>query len=168
MYLCQPIGKAWLSETAYKEMVAEAERVFPNETGGVFVGYWAVPFHEVVVTAAIGPGPRAVHESDRFEPDPEHQEAEIARCYQESGRLHTYLGDWHTHPDSGPHLSRLDRKTLKTIAGHPDARTPVPIMAVLGGGAPWRFRLWRGNPIRIGSIIVAVRTRALTVKMFQP
>src|SRR2546425_707963 len=94
------IGTAWLSEATYEKMLAEAERTLPNETGGVLIGYWAVPFREVVLTAVVGPGPQALHDTDIFIPDPEYQEAEIARCYEESGRLHTYLGDWHTHPDS--------------------------------------------------------------------
>jgi integrative and conjugative element protein (TIGR02256 family) len=163
----QPIGTAWLRETAYLQMLAEADRVFPDETGGVLVGYWAVPFQEVVLTDAIGPGPRALHQSQRFVPDSEYQEVEIARYYLKSRRLHTYLGDWHTHPNSTSSLSRPDRKALKTIARHPAARAPMPIMAILAGSSRWKLTVWCGFPIRIGRMIVKIRTTAFQTKIFQ-
>lgn len=149
-------------------MLAEAKHAFPNETGGVLIGYWAVLFQEIVLTTVVGPGPHAIHGTDSFMPDSEYQEAEIARYYHASGRLHTYLGDWHTHPNSSPRMSRIDRKTLKNIAGDPDARTPVPIMAILAGGKPWTLRVWRGDPIWIGPMMATIRACNLTVKMFQP
>jgi integrative and conjugative element protein (TIGR02256 family) len=157
---------AWLSKAVCDQMITEADRGFPNETGGVLIGYWAIPSQEVVVTAAIGPGSRALHEKDRFIPDPEHQESEIARHYQDSGRLHTYLGDWHTHPHSRAHMSRLDRRTLEIIACHPAARAPIPIMAILAGGTPWVLRLWRGSPLRLGRAVVGIKTSSFKVKVF--
>jgi integrative and conjugative element protein (TIGR02256 family) len=159
---------AWVSKTVYDQMITEADRVFPNETGGVLVGYWVVPFQELVVTAVIGPGPRALHEKDRFIPESEYQAAQLARYYQDSGRLHTYLGDWHTHPQSSSCLSRLDRKTLKVIARHPEARAPVPIMGIVAGGTPWTLKLWCGLPIRIGGRITGMRTSSFTANIFRP
>ena len=159
---------AWISKTVYDQMITEADRVSPNETGGVLVGYWVAPFQELVVTAVIGPGPRATHEKDRFIPEPEYQETQVARHYENSGRLHTYLGDWHTHPHSSSRLSRLDRKTLRVIARHPEARAPVPIMGIVAGGTPWTLKLWCGLPSRIGGRIIGMRTSSFTVNIFRP
>src|SRR5262245_43580637 len=89
---------AWIPEKMFEAMTIEADRTFPDETGGVLLGYWAKPYSEVVVTQLIGPGPRAIHKRNRFIPDSDYQEEEIARLYKESGHLHVYLGDWHTHP----------------------------------------------------------------------
>jgi integrative and conjugative element protein (TIGR02256 family) len=76
-------------------------------------------------------------------PDYDYQEEEIARVYRDLGRLFTYLGDWHTHPDGRLHLSAIDRKTLKRIADHPAARIHNPVMILLAGGNPWRLGAWR-------------------------
>lgn len=159
---------AWISKTAYDQMLTEADRVSPNETGGVLVGYWVAPFQELVVTAMIGPGPRATHEKDRFIPQSEYQETQLAKHYENSGRLHLYLGDWHTHPNASSRLSRLDRKTLRAIASHPEARAPAPIMGIVAGGAPWTLKLWCGLPIHIGKRIIGMRTNYFTVNIFQP
>lgn len=102
----------------------------PNETGGVVMGYW-VSDSEIVITAATSAGPRAIHREDGYEPDVAHDHREIARIYRESGRLSTYLGDWHTHPGSGPGLSRRDRNTLRAIAVDAGARAPEPLMVII-------------------------------------
>jgi integrative and conjugative element protein (TIGR02256 family) len=158
---------AWLSKGTLSQMIVEADRAYPEETGGVLLGYWAVPFSELVITGAIGPGPRAVHCKDSFLPDHEYQENQIARGYHASGRLHSYLGDWHTHPNSTAQLSRTDRRTLRTIATETAARSPIPTMAILAGTSPWTLRIWRGIPIRIGSSIITMRTSILSIKVYE-
>src|SRR5690349_1056527 len=158
---------AWLSKGTLSQMIGEADRAYPKETGGVLLGYWAVPFSELVVTGAIGPGPRAVHCKDSFLPDHEYQADQIARWYHATGRLHTYLGDWHTHPNSTAQLSRTDRRTLRTIATETAARSPVPVMAILADTSPWTLRIWRGIPIRVGSSTIAMRTSILSIKVYK-
>lgn len=136
------IGMAWLSRSVIREMCYEADCAYPRETGGVLIGYWSKPYTEVVITEMIGPGPCALHKRSCFSPDASYQDLEIARVYHESGRLHTYLGDWHTHPDASPYLSRIDRQTLRRISDYTPARAPVPLMGVLGFGTPWSFQVW--------------------------
>jgi len=104
------------------------------ETGGVVMGYW-VGDREVVITAATSAGSRATHREDGYEPDVDHDQREIARIYQESGRLHTYLGDWHTHPLGAPVPSSTDRRTVEEIATDPDYRAPNPLYAIVA--TPW-------------------------------
>lgn len=125
-------------------MRVEADHKAPNETGGILFGYWIDRFGEVVVSAVIGPGPDAEHEPSHFRPDSEYQEDELARLYEEYGRLHTYLGDWHTHPGGGAYLSRKDRRTLGRIARYEPARSPFPIMAVMAREeGDWTVTAWR-------------------------
>ncbi len=133
---------AWIHQSALDFMTSEASRSYPMETGGVLGGYWSIKHHEVVITDAIGPGPRAVHTEDGFIPDSEFHYSELARLYQQSGRLHGYLGDWHTHPDGMCALSRKDRLTLRRIASYPPSRAPFPLMGILAGGSEWNLELW--------------------------
>ena len=148
-------------------MKSEAARVAPYETGGVLMGYWARPYSEVVVTATIGPGPNARHEATRFLPDADYQDGEIARLYHGSGRTVTYLGDWHSHPDGGLALSRADRLTLRRIATTPAARAPVPLMAILADGQPWRLGVWGATLRRFGKLSVLRRPEMMKLEMFE-
>lgn len=139
----QPTVKVWFAKSAVRDMLNEADRVFPLETGGVMMGYWAESGDEVVVCRISGPGPLAVHSEHAFVPDGNYQESEIARVYEESGRVHSYLGDWHSHPREAVYLSPKDVGTLRKISGFADARAPIPIMSVLGGGDPdWLLGTW--------------------------
>lgn len=123
-------------------MVVDATRWAPAETGGILMGYWAGP-GEVIVTDMVDAGPRATHTASGFTPDAEHQERLVAEIYERSRRLHTYLGDWHTHPAGGLSLSRTDRKTAARIARANEARCPRPLMMVLARlDDVWRLGAW--------------------------
>jgi integrative and conjugative element protein (TIGR02256 family) len=149
------LGIAWIVKTVLQTMVDEARRRAPNETGGVLLGYWADAGTQVVITDAVGPGPKAVHKRASFEPDHAFQEAEIGRLYRRSGRRLSYLGDWHTHPRGGLGLSRKDRRTLGLIASDPAARAPTPLIAILAGRRRWHIAFWRGA---LASVVSKERT----------
>jgi integrative and conjugative element protein (TIGR02256 family) len=133
--------KAWISAARLASMVEEAHHCLPNETGGALMGYWA-DRSTVVIRDVIGPGPNAKHSRHSFYPDAEYHDREIERIYTASDRLHTYLGDWHTHPNGSARTSRKDRKTLSAIASDPGARAPRPIMAILAGNKDWKLVVW--------------------------
>lgn len=120
--------KIWINEIALDEILAGGNEWLPRETGGVLIGY--LTENEYVITHVIGPGPKAKHGYLNFEPDQEFHEAEIARMYNESKRTLTYLGDWHTHPNSTAYLSSIDKRTAKKIASHKKARLSSPLMLV--------------------------------------
>lgn len=139
------------------QMRSLATEKYPLETGGVLIGYTGgAGGDDVVIVAITGPGPGAHHSETTLEPDHEYQTQEIARIYRASKGVHTYLGDWHTHPGSAADLSRRDKKTLKHIASHRDARMDRPIMAILGEGSPWTLKVWR---LVLGSVVVFRRAR---------
>lgn len=160
--LQQQLGTAWISKGVLAFMAEEFQRAYPNETGGVLVGY-LVGSKDVVITHVIGPGPLAIHSDSRFVPDWSYHELEIARLYEESGRLHTYLGDWHSHPNSSTRLSPTDRRTLSKIAKHTDARITTPLMAIVGQAEPLTLRIWQYRPGRalgiVSDKIVALKAR---------
>ena len=149
-------------------MASEAAGKFPDETGGVLIGYWINSRSAAVITRAIGPGPKAIHEPRFFLPDDEYQEAQIESIYRRSRRLHTYLGDWHTHPNESSYLSQIDRQTMGKIASYTEARTPYPLMAVLGGGPKWTIRVWRYRRLHlIKKINIPLREVEMKVQIFE-
>jgi integrative and conjugative element protein (TIGR02256 family) len=119
---------------------AEGRRWAPDETGGMLVGYRTDngADADLVITDVIPAGPRAVRERVRFAPDGEWQQRRLEELYEESGRVTTFLGDWHTHPRGGVRPSRVDRRTFRTVAKEKGARAPFPLMLIVGLWQGWR------------------------------
>lgn len=145
----KPLRTAWLPEHALRFIAEETVRAAPRETGGALIGYWCRSGAEVVITDVVGPGPHAIHHVDRFRPDLEYQHRQIALIYSASKRLHTYIGDWHSHPGGSSVLSVKDKQVLCMLTEAPEARAPEPLMAILAGDhREWDLALWqlqRGN-----------------------
>ena len=139
----------WVRRAATKEILDSASRHYPQESGGILMGYWS-DSDNVVATHSIGPGPDAEHREHSFKPDHEWQAEEVARHYESSGRIETYLGDWHSHPGTQwADLSFKDRATLYRIAKYQAARAPTPIMAVvIGEPDSWHIAGWVGQAVR--------------------
>lgn len=124
----------WIADPVVVAMQNEAQRRFPNESGGVLLGFVdAGNDNAVCIRRQLGPGPNAVHERHRFEPDSAWQARGIAAAYRDSGRTLSYLGDWHSHPKGGSRPSRLDRTTARAISAHNAARISRPLMLILCG-----------------------------------
>lgn len=124
----------------------EAERYYPVESGGTFMGYTHDDY--AVVEALIPAGPRAKRGRYGFAPDQAWQLAEIARCYEQFGRKTTYLGDWHSHPNArSGDLSGKDKSVLKRVIETPHARCSRPLMAILWGtpASSWSLSAWSAS-----------------------
>lgn len=131
----------WVSHSIRSQIFELAATSFPNETGGVLLGYEAEN-GELVLTRIFGPGPNASHSRTSFHPDHEYQKAELASHFLATGGRESYFGDWHTHPLGIGQLSDTDRRTLRRIAETPAAQVCRPIMAVLAGGpSDWGFHV---------------------------
>lgn len=130
---------AWVDKDILELARVESDLWCPKETGGALMGYWSD--QNVVITDIIGPGPDAVHKRYSFTPDDHWHAKEIARIYRESGRITTYLGDWHSHPFGTPGLSINDLITLFRLARYKPARTPRPIMGILHNNPQWKLEM---------------------------
>ncbi len=133
---------AWINKEVLQRIYGEANEKSPFETGGCLLGYWDSSFKEVVIEKCTDSGANAKHSKYSFKPDGEWQETQIASIYEESGRLCTYLGDWHSHPNGILILSWKDKWTLLRIANYLPARAPHPLM-LLVAGSPWQMRIWK-------------------------
>lgn len=145
----------WISQCALAQLTDEANRTYPLETGGVLVGYRSED-HSVVVSDVLGPGPEARHRRHRFEPDHNWQCAQLDRIFQETEGQSVYLGDWHTHPDGVPEMSWLDRRTLRGIAMHTEAKVAYPVMLIGAGSlqGEWNWKCHQFHAERAFGFIV--------------
>ena len=123
---------------------AESQRLSPKETGGLLLGYWAGD--EVIVTLATGPGPQSKHRKSSYTPDLKFDRDQIAKSYQESRGIITYLGDWHSHPKGGSGLSDDDIITLFNISTYEPARAATPIMLIAAKDLlEWTPVVWKAE-----------------------
>ena len=152
----------WLAAGAMAELADEVRRRLPDETGGLLVGY-DDPSGAPVVTAVVGPGPRALHSPTRFRPDTRFQQRELTGLYAASGRTQRYLGDWHAHPNGVVVPSRCDRRVLRRIRRTAAARAPRAVMVIAGpaGGrdgellvAAWTVAASAGRRPRVARMTV--------------
>lgn len=111
-------------------MAEESEAARPNETGGVMLGHRNG--RHTVVRSIVDAGPAAVRWPTGMRPDTMYQTRAIEAAFKESEGAVTYLGDWHSHPDSVGRPSRRDRRTLRNIATDRDALCPAPVMLIFG------------------------------------
>lgn len=105
-----------------------ARASYPKETGGILIGR-----HDglhVTVTHIVGPGPRATHKPGRFWRDGQHAKRELDRIYAKTGGVSDYIGEWHSHPISGP-PSSIDQATMRRISQDPAYATTVPVLMVV-------------------------------------
>ena len=157
----------WLPSQVRFQILDEASRRVPNETGGVLAGYWGNS-DEVVVTAASVAGADAVHSPQSFKPDALYDEEWVARRYQKTKGEEVYLGDWHTHPHTcTPYLSRADRTTLLRIARAKEARAPNAVMIVCAGEQrDWTIKAWSVNWNVWWKLVGRPCIRSMTIKVF--
>lgn len=147
----------WLPELIVAELIAEANAWYPVETGGVLLGYESED--GLVVTDHVDAGPNAVRSRLSFAADAEYQLEEIARIYERSGRIHIYVGDWHSHPESSPTYSITDRAALREVSGSTLGRCERPLMLILGGSDPWMAVAWRYRRSRWWDQVERMRIR---------
>lgn len=150
-YVRRLTRRVWVPESVLEDLIAHAEARLPLETGGILVGYWSQDAGPVV-TKVVGPGPRAQHVRDRFSPDYEFHREQAVRWWLETGGTEFYLGDWHSHPMTGPYLSRKDRRALREIAASKGSGEHPALMAVLGRRGSWQLAIWlqEGGRLRVG------------------
>lgn len=105
-----------------------ARASYPEETGGILIGR-----HDglhITVTHIVGPGPQATHKPGRFWRDGQHAKRELDRIYAKTGGETDYIGEWHSHPISGP-PSTIDKATMRCISNDPAYGIATPILIIM-------------------------------------
>lgn len=79
------------------------------EAGGVLLGRYIAGTADVVVDAVSEPMPHDHRDRMRFFRHRRGHQRAIQAAWSESGGTCTWLGEWHTHPESNPFPSFIDR-----------------------------------------------------------
>lgn len=126
-------GVVLLPTEVHGTMLDDAYQWAPKETGGMLIGYRAEQHGRlaIVVTGLIDPGPEATRGATQFVPDGRWQQRQLEEVYERSGRVTTYLGDWHSHPRGRGRPSGKDLATYARVAADPDSGTQLPLALIV-------------------------------------
>lgn len=121
----------WIPEYLFNDKFLQEITIhYPNETGGMLLGY--VNGHHRVVTHAIGAGPNAIHKPFRLVPDDKFQQVQLLEHFENTNGRESFLGEWHSHPNSTPEMSQTDRRTLNQVTLGSNNLPALPVMMIIG------------------------------------
>lgn len=92
------------------------------ETGGILLGHAATSSVDLHVTVAGDPGPQALHEPRRFLRDPAHAQTLADQAWEDHRAV--WVGEWHTHPATGPVPSDVDVRSYLQHLKDPELQFP--------------------------------------------
>jgi integrative and conjugative element protein (TIGR02256 family) len=107
---------------------------WPNETGGILVGYYTER-HETAIVSQLPPAPTdSVSARARFVRGLRGLQELLVRLWNQNPRNREYyLGEWHFHPGQEPIPSPQDEAQMRAIAKDPGYRCPEPLLVITGG-----------------------------------
>ena len=129
-YINTEIGlKLIVDDNLLKDFVRVGRKYYPNEFGGLLVGYYENDFKTFNITDTLLP---TVFKSKRylFERDTEGLENKLKTMFQEIPSKY-YVGEWHTHPDGSINPSSTDRKAINSIINHAEVLINNPVFLII-------------------------------------
>jgi len=101
-----------------------------SEIGGIFIGAYRGPHIEVLQYTT--PGARDMSGAFSFIRRDAHHQRKANNAWRSSGRLHTYVGEWHTHPSGLPFPSSIDRKAWQGAQRHAGTKCVFVVVSPAG------------------------------------
>jgi integrative and conjugative element protein (TIGR02256 family) len=121
-------ARALVAKKALAQLRREIRAARLKETGGALVGYFAGD--AVHVTAASGPGPKAIRRMFSVEIDGAFAKEFCDAEFKKSDGLVDYVGDWHCHPYFSTRPSGPDYEAMNVMSGFAGSPTRTPITLI--------------------------------------
>lgn len=135
----------WLpAQLTQVEIADDIARHYPKETGGMLLGYTNGSHR--VVTAVIPAGPNAQRGPYHMVPDDRYQQERLLTHFHCTEGRESFLGEWHSHPETAPTMSRTDRRTLCRVTVNGKHFPALPVMVIVGVCAQerqWEVKAYR-------------------------
>ena len=130
-FFCSAIGLTLsINESLVSKLILEGRKHYPKEYGGILVGRYSDDLKTCIVEDTVLP---QNHRSSRyaFERGKKGLAEKLSELYEQTPRL-IYIGEWHTHPDSTPVPSTMDKQAMLQIASDDGVTITSPVLLILG------------------------------------
>ena len=122
------IAQATIAKHAWAQIRREMQTARLTETGGALVGY---PEGDTLhITAASGPGPKAVLRLFSVEIDGAFAQKFCDAELRKSDGTVDYVGDWHCHPSLSIKPSNQDYNAMKIMSDFTGSPTRTPVTLI--------------------------------------
>lgn len=113
-----------------QEMVLLSRKWYPNEYGGLLIGYYSNKNQNLIITDILKP---KLFKSSPifFERDTKTLDVELRNFYNSSPSKF-YVGEWHSHPNGGTRPSGKDVNAMKDIAESENVAIQNPVLCIIG------------------------------------
>lgn len=118
------------------------------EAGGILLGFRRDPHLEVL--DATLPSEHDVRRRYQFIRRSRSHQLQATKAWRESGRTMDYLGEWHTHPESHPRPSTIDRSEL--LRRSIEHRRESLVELIIGTQALWSGMVVAGRYVPLITI----------------
>ncbi len=130
-YYCKDIDlRLQIEQMKIDFMLKESRKHYPKEYGGILIGRYSIDHNSAIITDVIFPT-KYQNTKTSFVRGSESLEEKLTIEFNKDPSIF-YLGEWHTHPNSGTNPSPIDKSTLVFLADHPEVKIENPIMLIIG------------------------------------
>lgn len=111
-----------------------ALEAWPDETGGILIGYYTDNLNMAVITNVEPPPEDSVHGRFSFVRGVRGLATKLRWWWaQPPADRRYFLGEWHTHPGDQPRPSPQDCREMSALSRSGRARCPEPLLLIVGG-----------------------------------
>lgn len=122
-----------LGEEQTAQLYSCCRRGWPQETGGILIGYYTPDLRKAVVTRVEPPPPDSRCGPNWFSRGIQGLTEKLSSLWLDPRQRQYYLGEWHLHPNAPPSPSSQDCGQLQSIAESEPCHCPEPLLVIVGG-----------------------------------
>lgn len=123
----------YIEDKVLKKIFKYAQvKPFDLEAGGVLLGKCFQNRNEYIISDVSEPSILDKRTRFNFVRSKKHAQAVINRTWKKSGGYINYIGEWHTHPETNPSPSQIDKNLLRQIISDKSNVFPKIFLLILG------------------------------------
>ena len=122
----------YISEKLLSELEEKALSHYPNEFGGILIGYYSDDKKKAHVIQQMSP---TVYKNSptKFTREVADLNSFLAQIHIATDGQMIYLGEWHSHPNGSTGYSKTDYQSMESIAKDKNIAVNNPLMLIVGG-----------------------------------
>ncbi|MDU2591783.1 MAG: Mov34/MPN/PAD-1 family protein [Paeniclostridium sordellii] len=121
------------------------------EAGGMLIGYETLN-GDIIIEFATEPFKRDKRKRFSFDRVDKKHNNILKSVWEREGNIHTYMGEWHTHPENYPNYSFKDKKNWIKIGSKLDKEKFIHIIVGNKSIFIWEYNVNGNKIVKLGEI----------------